>query len=183
MRDLITDLREGERLAAGASALALEPVDLAALVREMAAEAGVHADVHVDGAPDAAPGIGTVRADPARLRLLLRNLLANARRHAADAPRPPVLFLRRAGEMLELGLRDFGPGVPDDALPRLAEPFYRPDSARTRASGGVGLGLHLCRRVAEAHGGTLQIRNAGPGLEVAMRWRPEAMAESSTGWP
>lgn len=179
MRDLITDLLEGERLAAGPAALVTTDVDLRALLREAAAEAmaqpatmggaaGVELAVAVSG--DEA----RVRADPTRLRLLLRNLLANARRHAADAPRPPQLFLRRAGDALELGLRDFGPGVPPQALVHLAEPFYRPDGARTRAAGGVGLGLHLCRRVAEAHGGRLHIRNATPGLEVAMRWTPAA---------
>ncbi|RVT49700.1 sensor histidine kinase [Rubrivivax albus] len=166
MRDLIADLLESERLAAGAAALTTETVDLGALVREAAADAGAK--------PSVAAGLGTVQADPARLGLLLRNLLANARRHAADAPRPPVLFLRRADEALELGLRDFGPGVPPEALAHLAEPFYRPDSARTRAAGGVGLGMHLCRRVAEAHGGTLVVRNAAPGLEVVMRWTPGA---------
>lgn len=165
MRDLVADLLESERLAAGAAALATEPVDLDALLREAAAEAGAQAV--------AEPGIGLQQADPARLRLLLRNLLANARRHAGDAPRPPQLFLRRAGDLLELGVRDFGPGVPADVLPRLADPFYRPDSARTRAAGGVGLGLHLCRRVAQAHGGVLRIANAAPGLEVAMCWRPQ----------
>ncbi len=176
MRDLVGDLLEGERLAAGASALATEPVDLAALLRQVAEEAQ-----DVDGAGPAlalAPGIGLVRADPARLRLLLRNLLANARRHAGEAPQPPQLFLRRAADdpvLLELGLRDFGPGVPPEVLPRLAEPFYRPDSARTRGAGGVGLGLHLCRRVAQAHGGSLVLRHAQPGLEVAMRWRPAAV--------
>lgn len=164
MRDLVADLLESERLSAGASALVTERVDLAALLREMAAEAGLEADV--------AAGIEPLVADPARLRLLLRNLLGNARRHAGEAPAPPRLFLRRAGEALELGLRDHGPGVPADVLPRLAEPFYRPDSARTRGAGGTGLGLHLCRRVAEAHGGRLLIRNASPGLEVAMQWRP-----------
>jgi signal transduction histidine kinase len=56
-------------------------------------------------------------------------------------------------------------------LPRLADAFYRPDAARTRASGGVGLGLHLCRLVAQAHGGELRIRHAQPGLDVAMVWR------------
>ena len=166
MRDLIADLLESERLAAGAAALVTETVDLGALVREAAADAGAE--------PAVEAGIAAVQADPARLRLLLRNLLANARRHAADAPRPPVLFLRRAGDALELGLRDFGPGVPPEALAHLAEPFYRPDSARTRAAGGVGLGLHLCRRVAKAHGGTLVTRNASPGLEVAMGWTPGA---------
>lgn len=165
MRDLVSDLLESERLAAGAAALATEPVDLGTLLREAAAEGGAEATVE--------PGIGWQQVDPARLRLLLRNLLANAHRHAADAPQPPQAFLRRAGDALELGVRDFGPGVPADVLPRLAEPFYRPDSARTRTGGGVGLGLHLCRRVAQAHGGALRIANANPGLEVAMRWVPQ----------
>nr|HPR07518.1 ATP-binding protein [Denitromonas sp.] len=155
-RDLVGDLLEGERLAAGASALAPETVDLRRLAAEAAAEA--RATPQVDAS------IGPVRADPARLRLLLRNLSANARRHAADAPQPPVLFLRRAGGELELGLRDFGPGVPQEALARLAEPFYRPDGARTRASGGVGLGLHLCQQMATAVlGGTLRLLDTDTG--------------------
>jgi signal transduction histidine kinase len=165
MRELVTDLLEGERLAAGGAALALQRVDLHALAREVAAEAGI--DTMIDD------GVVPLRADPARLRLLLRNLLANARRHATDAPQPPTLLLRRAGAALELGLRDHGPGVPSELIPRLTEPFYRPDAARTRTAGGTGLGLHLCRRVAEAHGGRLLIRNAGPGLEVVMHWRPQ----------
>jgi signal transduction histidine kinase len=65
-------------------------------------------------------------------------------------------------------VRDHGPGVPDDVVDRLGQPFYRPDSARTRHAGGVGLGLNLCRLVAQAHGGTLSIRNAQPGLEVTV---------------
>jgi len=172
MRDLIEALLESERLgdtAQGHRALQAEPTDIAALAREAAeaAQAQGHAvKLQLDDS------IGPVQADPTRVRLLLRNLLANARRHAADATTPPVLSLQRLPDgRLALGLRDHGPGVPPDVLPRLAEAFYRPDAARTRASGGVGLGLHLCRLVAQAHGGELQIRHAQPGLDVAMVWR------------
>jgi signal transduction histidine kinase len=56
--------------------------------------------------------------------------------------------------------------VPPEHLERLAQAFYRPDSARQRATGGVGLGLYLCRLVAQAHGGSLALRNAQPGLEA-----------------
>lgn len=164
MRDLVADLLEGERLATGHAALQAEPTDLAALVHEVLADRPVPAEIDTT--------IGLVRADPARIRLLLRNLLDNALRHGGSDP-PPQVFLRRGADgRLALGVRDFGPGVDPAELPRLAEAFYRPDSARTRSAGGVGLGLHLCRLVAEAHGGTLELHNARPGLEVAMRWRP-----------
>ena len=67
------------------------------------------------------------------------------------------------------------PASADEQLERLAEPFYRPDSARTRASGGVGLGLYLCRLVAQAHGGELRIRRAEPGLDVTASWPEQAV--------
>jgi signal transduction histidine kinase len=66
-------------------------------------------------------------------------------------------------------VRDFGPGVPAEHLPHLSEAFYRADAARQRATGGVGLGLYLCRLVVQAHGGTLDIRNAEPGLMLTVR--------------
>lgn len=173
MRDLIEALLESERLgdtAQGHRALQAEPTDLAALAREAADSARASGQQPTLQLEDT---VGPVQADPTRVRLLLRNLLANARRHAPDATVPPVLSLKRLPDgRLALGLRDHGPGVPADVLPHLADAFYRPDAARTRASGGVGLGLHLCRLVAQAHGGELQIRNAQPGLDVAMVWQP-----------
>ena len=82
-----------------------------------------------------------------------------------------------------LSVRDFGPGVTENHITRLAEPFYRPDQARARSTGGVGLGLYLCRQIAEAHGGTLSLRNAHPGLEVVVSFPlqvdPERMGLSS----
>jgi signal transduction histidine kinase len=69
---------------------------------------------------------------------------------------------------VKITVRDHGPGVPDAALPHLAEPFYRPDASRERATGGVGLGLYLCRLVADAHGAAWQVRNAQPGLAVSV---------------
>ena len=84
----------------------------------------------------------------------------------------PVLRVaqQRQGQGVEFTVRDHGPGVPADALPHLAEPFYRPDSSRERATGGVGLGLYLCKLVAQAHGGAFSLRNAeGGGLEASVQ--------------
>ena len=184
MRDQISALLEGERLADGHRALHTENVDLVALTTEaVAADAQAHA-----GAPPVLMDIqglrtagqpAVVQADSTRLRLLLRNLLQNARRHGAAANgQPPVLFARtQADGLLQLGVRDFGPGLPAEQLPLLAQAFYRPDDARTRSAGGVGLGLYLCRLVAQAHGGDLRISNGQPGLEVAMVWRPARPAQ------
>ena len=165
MRDLITDLLESERLAGGHAALQAESIAVEALVREVLGTdlAGRAVTLQVDG------NIGRWKIDGARMRLLLRNLIGNALRHGTPATKPPEVRLRRDGDALLIVVRDFGPGVAADQLPRLAEAFYRPDSARSRAGGGVGLGLHLCRLVAQAHGGMLSLRHAGPGLEATVR--------------
>ena len=168
MRDLISDLLESERLASPHAALHREPVDLAALVRESVAELPGAAAVRLV-IDEALPALSL---DRTRIRLLVRNLLDNALRYSADAPQPPVLTLRRHAEGgIELALRDHGPGVDDAQLARLTEAFFRADSARQRATGGVGLGMYLCRLVVEAHGGTLQVRNAQPGLAVTATLR------------
>ena len=59
----------------------------------------------------------------------------------------------------------------ESALADRALTFYRPDAARSRSAGGVGLGLYLCKLVAQSHGGTLQWRPAAPGLDVSL-WLP-----------
>ena len=180
MRDLVTDLIESERLAEGHAALHREPTDLATLattlVRESFDEHRLTFDLDEN--------IGEQPVDAMRLRLALRNLVANALRHGPGTGSPgdtegtggtssdaPVVFLRRENQTtVALGVRDHGPGVAPEHLARLGEAFYRPDDARSRSQGGVGLGLHLCRLVARAHGGDLRLRNAQPGLEAALVW-------------
>jgi signal transduction histidine kinase len=181
MRELITDLLESERLAAGHAALQREATDLAALVRTVVAELGpeggaARIEVQLDEA------LGPVEVDPARWRVLLRNLLSNALRHGRPEEAQGAqegqetqatdveLSLVRAGDALRLTVRDHGPGVPPEQLAHLTEAFYRPDSDRGRRSGGVGLGLHLCRLIAEAHGGRLTLRSAEPGLLAEVTW-------------
>jgi signal transduction histidine kinase len=172
MASLISDLLESERLSAKHAALQREPVALAALAREVVAEVLARQPERSDARPEitllADPDLHTLALDPTRIRLLLRNLLDNALRHSAGAASPPELHLRAKGQGVSVEVRDFGPGVADDQIPHLAEPFFRPDTARTRAQGGVGLGLTLCKLVAQAHGGTFAVRNARPGLAVTV---------------
>lgn len=167
MRNLISDLLESERLASPHAALQREPVDLPALVREVVAELRGGNAVMLDLADHLAP----LALDRTRVRLLVRNLLDNALRHSPDATRAPTIALRAAadGRGVELTVRDFGPGVDASQLAYLTDAFYRTDGARQRATGGVGLGLYLCRLVALAHGGWLDVRNAQPGLAILVR--------------
>lgn len=167
MRDLITDLLESERLAAGHSALQTETVHLPTLVRDLVAAqfAGVPLTLRLD------EQLGAMQADPMRMKLLLRNLIDNALRHGAGALQAPeVVLTRAAGGPVELRVRDFGAGVSEEQLAHLAEPFHRADAARARSTGGVGLGLYLCRLVVQAHGGTLHFARAEPGLVVTARF-------------
>jgi signal transduction histidine kinase len=165
MRDLVTDLLESERLASPHAALHREPVDLAALVGEVVAG--------FTGAPAIGQEVSTelpiLALDRTRIRLLLRNLMDNALRHSAQAPRAPLIRVQPASSGgVSVSVRDFGPGVPEQQIEHLAQPFYRPDAARERASGGVGLGLYLCKLVVLAHGGAFAIANAYPGLEITV---------------
>lgn len=170
MAALINDLLESERLSGQHSALQREPTDVRALADDVLATLRARHPRAVDVVVTTAPGLGPVAVDPARTRLLLRNLLDNALRHGAEATQPPQLSLRAlSGGGVEIEVRDHGPGVPEDQIAQLAQAFYRPDSARTRSAGGVGLGLYLCRLVAQAHGGRFDVRNAQPGLVVRVQ--------------
>ena len=164
MRDLVTDLLESERLSSRHAALHCEPVDLKALAEEVVL--GLDQPVQLDLPAD----LPMLQLDVTRMRLLLRNLLDNALRHTGEARQAPLLrvLVQEAGGV-EISVRDFGAGVAPEQLSQLAQPFYRPDSARTREGGGVGLGLYLCKLVAQAHDGSLAIGNAGPGLVVTVR--------------
>ena len=166
MSELITGLLEGERLAAGAAALTREATDLSTLVREVVSSHFAGQPVELDLADDLPP----LPLDRPRMTMLVRNLVDNACRHGAGAAEPVVVTTRLDGDAVRLVVRDHGAGVSEEHLARLAEPFYRPDTARTRAAGGVGLGLYLCRLVAQSHGGTLVLRNASPGLEAEVRF-------------
>ncbi len=169
MRDLVTDLLESERLSTRHAALHCDEVELKALAHEVLSSLsqGVQQDI--------ADHLPVLHLDPARMRLLLRNLMDNALRHSVDASQPPLLRLRateRGG--VELSVRDFGTGVPPEQLPKLAQAFYRPDASRARDDGGVGLGLYLCKLVTLAHGGEFTITNASPGLVITVTLPPSA---------
>jgi two-component system sensor histidine kinase CpxA len=108
-----------------------------------------------------------VRGDRELLRRTIENILQNGIRYSPDGTRLEVK-LEKAGSAVRLTARDYGPGVPDEALTKIFQPFYRVDDSRDNATGGTGLGLAIAARAVALHHGRLWAENANPGLRVTM---------------
>jgi two-component system sensor histidine kinase CpxA len=114
-----------------------------------------------------APVAVTLNGDEELIRRAVENVIRNAIRYAPSGT-PIDIQLKKTGDLAEICVRDHGPGVPEESLPRIFDPFYRVDSDRNRLSGGLGLGLAIARRSVELHKGKLTARNANPGLLVSI---------------
>jgi len=100
------------------------------------------------------------------IRSAIENVVRNAIRYTQTGTNVTV-DLRREGAQAQITVRDHGPGVPEDALPQLFQPFYRVADARDRNSGGAGLGLAITHHAVLAHGGRVRAQNRVPGgLEI-----------------
>ena len=142
------------------------PVDLAAVCESVAARYGAaRVPVRAD-----APSACLVTGDPDALGRLLVNLLDNAVRHATSAVSVSV---HAEDGWAVLVVDDDGPGIPAEDTERAFGRFSRLDDARSRDSSddsqGSGLGLAIVRATAEAHGGSVTLGDAGPGLRAVVR--------------
>lgn len=163
MDQLVGELLETERLHGRHAVLATGAIELTSWLRETIAAIEPEGELEIDMPAQAV----VVTADPVRLRMLVRNLLDNARHHNARSERPRRVSLAIAASEASIAVRDYGAGIDPKHLPHLTEPFYRAEVSRRRESGGYGLGLYLCRLIAQAHGGRLEINSVvGEGTEV-----------------
>jgi signal transduction histidine kinase len=96
---------------------------------------------------------------PAAMKRAVRNLLENAVKYGKSG----TVTIRRASQAIEIDVDDEGPGIPQEELTRVTEPFYRLDESRSCGPGGVGLGLAIAQSIVQAHGGTLTLRNRPEG--------------------
>jgi len=168
MERLIADLLESERLNTRHSKLQLAKLDIVELVSSVVGTEFADQPGRVTLALPQAPVV--LEADATRLRLLVKNLIENALRYTPADGQPVDVAVAVADDGVELRVSDHGRGMSAHDLARATEPFYRADPARSRSTGGLGLGLYLCRRIAEAHGGLLAIRSElGSGTEVSVR--------------
>jgi signal transduction histidine kinase len=146
------------------------PVDINALARELQRQhAEVGDEVTIVGEADA-----TYTAKPLALKRCLGNLVQNAIRHGVRAT-----IQIEDGKQLVLRVLDEGPGIPEDMLEKVFEPFFRLEQSRNRDTGGTGLGLSIARDIAQAHSGSLSLRNRPEGGLVATLTLPRDAARAS----
>jgi len=144
-------------------------IDLIALLREIVADAAFEAEATGKRLQLDAVDACRLCGDRLWLGRALDNVLRNAVRHT-DTDTAVEISMHRHGKQMQISVRDHGPGVPDDALAHLFEPFFRAEEARARSSGGYGLGLAIAQRVVELHGGAIHADHAsGGGLSVDIR--------------
>jgi signal transduction histidine kinase len=115
----------------------------------------------------------TVQGDPLMLKLVISNLLENAVKYT-PASMPVEVTLERKKGSVGLKVADFGNGIPDSEKQKVFDKFYRIGNELTRGSKGTGLGLYLCKRIMQSHGGAIAIENNVPQGAVFVVTLPAA---------
>jgi signal transduction histidine kinase len=149
--------------------LELQPIGLGGLLREVYEEAKLLAQRKGLSIILGRTEELTVPADIKWVRQLLLNLIDNAIKYTPPGGRitPSLEKTRRSPRLL---IEDTGIGIPEESLPRIFDCFYQVDKVKARAIGGCGLGLSICKWIAEAHGGTIEVSSRlGYGTKISVR--------------
>jgi two-component system sensor histidine kinase CpxA len=169
LNSLVGQLLQVTRAEGDPASLHRNPVRLDQLVQQLVDDSAIEAAAHGCSLQYQPGEPVTIAGDPELLRRAVENVLRNAIRYAPRDTTVEVGLSRRdSGAVVEI--RDRGPGVPEDALPRIFDPFYRVESDRNRLSGGIGLGLSIARRAVELHRGAIHASNANPGLRIDLEF-------------
>lgn len=165
METMVTELLEMERLRDGRG-IHTERQDLRAILGEVAASYAERAP-GVRFAPPRDDLPADIDAD--RVRIVLRNVLENAIKYSLPDSRAVEVTAATTPDRVVVRVTDDGPGIPPDEAERLFEPFFRLDRSRSKKTGGYGLGLSICKRIMEAHGGSITVeRNPGRGATFVL---------------
>lgn len=163
LQRLVADLQELSRVEAGAYDLQRQPLDMGALLQDVAQrlrrqfdDKGVNLRVQRPS------GLLMIEADSDRIAQVFINLIGNALQYTPSGSEVVVTAVRQHNAVL-ITVSDTGEGIPAEHLPHLFTRFYRVDKSRARASGGSGIGLTIARHLVEAHGGRIWAESEGLG--------------------
>lgn len=174
LSQLVNELLDFSKASIAVKALPTHEIDIAALFSELAERDGVgkNFDIHCP------PGLQVI-VNSDLLRRALGNVIRNAQRYAGEDG-PIELRAEKSGETVIFEVRDRGPGIPEEWLERVFEPFSRPEKARTRELGGAGLGLAIAKTCVEGMGGKIRVENrARGGLTVRLEMFSDQLAISA----
>jgi signal transduction histidine kinase len=169
MEQMISEILETERLAYLNGNSKTEAIDVILLINEIANDLNIkNAALKMEN-----PGSPvTARGDRTWMKIVIRNVMENAVKYSNADVHPVEIFFGGAEDMLSIEIRDHGPGIGERDIPYVFEPFYRADDSRSRKTGGYGLGLSICKKIIEAHGGAIEIKSSvGVGTSIILRFR------------
>ncbi len=164
LNELVGELLQVTRVEGDASQMRRETVRFDELVAEVVDDSSIEArargcELKLQASPV------TLQGDPELLRRAVENVVRNAIRYEPHGSAVEV-SVGSKDSTASVEVRDHGPGVPPEALPRIFDPFFRVEADRNRSSGGAGLGLAIARRAVDLHKGSVRAENASPGLRV-----------------
>jgi len=158
LSSLIGELAEMARAEGDPASLPREPVELTPLLKEVGSHGGLDFEVEQDL---------VCQGRAALIQRAVENIVENAARYTPVGTKVRLAAQHKENRV-EIRIRDYGPGVPPEALEDIFRPFFRVQLDRSRDSGGVGLGLAIAQRAIRLHNGRIQAANANPGLEVVI---------------
>ena len=185
LRDLVSQLLDVQRLEKGAAPMELADADLWEVVTTVQERFRDHG-LDLRAVPPDAPLVATV--DRLRIEQVLDNLIENAIKYTTSG-RLPEITVGWEGDQARIAVIDEGVGIPEHERERIFERFYRGSNVETVTDTGMGLGLYICRRIVEGHGGRIWAQptpTGGTTFVVTLPARPAvdpAGVPSASAWP
>jgi K+-sensing histidine kinase KdpD len=155
LRELIDNLLDSSRLETGTLGMTLAPMKVSTLLRDTV-ERTLSAHAEMDLRLEIDPDLPILEADSTRISQVIDNLLSNARKYAPES----TIFVRASRELdfIRIEVEDSGQGIKQEHLTHLFERYYRVPNQTTSVR-GTGLGLYICRKIVEAHGGRIHVES------------------------
>jgi len=155
LSELVGTLIDMARMEGDPATVDMEDVSLNDLLKNLTEDCAIEAEAHLCRVVFTASATLKVRGNA-------ENVIRNAIRYSPPDAAVEIHLYRNDGE-IKIAVRDHGPGLPENVIPRIFDPFFRADPSRDEATGGVGLGLAIARRAIRVHHGDITAENAHPG--------------------
>ena len=171
LHELITSVLDLSRLEAGRLPVAVTEIEVPALLKELMAEIGeAYQNSQLHFRWEVAAGLAPICTDPAKLKVVLRNLIGNAVKFTPYGSITVKASPKSRG--VEVSVTDTGIGIPPEAVAVIFEPFRQVESSATHQYGGAGLGLHIVKRLLELLGGTVAVESEVGRGSTFIVWVP-----------